>query len=112
MVFNYLIIYWQNTGHSVDCLKFCIDLMEGLLVKYSVWHKVSSHLHGDNTVKANRMPFSKNNIFYRKTCKSIRQCSMHDSRRETVYYCLFCEVTVCVDGYFEGFHTRNIIEVM
>ena len=58
------------------------------------------------------MPFSKNNIFYRKIYKPIRQCSEHDRGRETVYYCLVCEVGVCVDGCFEGFHTRNIIEVM
>jgi len=52
------------------------------------------------------MPFSKNNTFHRKTCKPTRQCSKHDKGRETVYYCLVREV----DGCFEGFHTRNIIE--
>ena len=50
MVFNSLIMYRHNTGHNFDCLKFCIDLVEGLLVNYSVQHKVSSH-HDDNTVK-------------------------------------------------------------
>ena len=51
MVNGSLIIYRHNTGHNVDCLKFRIDLVEGLLVKYSVQHKVSSHLGHDNTVK-------------------------------------------------------------
>lgn len=51
MVNGSLNIYRHNTGHSVHCLKFCIDLVEGLLVKYSVQHKVSSHLCDDNTVK-------------------------------------------------------------
>jgi len=51
IAFNSLIMYKHNIGHNVDCLKFCIDLVEGFLVKYSVQHKVSSHLHDDNTVK-------------------------------------------------------------
>lgn len=51
MVFNFLIMYRHNIGHNVDCLKFRIDLLEGLLVKYSVQRKRSSHRHDDNTVK-------------------------------------------------------------
>jgi hypothetical protein len=51
MVFNSLINHRHNTGHNVDCPKFYIDLMDSLLVKYSVQHKVSSHLHDDSTVK-------------------------------------------------------------
>jgi hypothetical protein len=30
-----LVIYTQNEERNVDCLKFRIDLVEGLLVKYS-----------------------------------------------------------------------------
>ena len=51
MVFNSLIIYRHNIGHNVDYLKFCIDLVDGLVVKYSVQHEVSSHLRDDNTGK-------------------------------------------------------------
>jgi hypothetical protein len=93
--FNSLIIYKQNTGHNVHCLKFCIDLMEGLLVKYSVQHKVSSYLCDDNTVKWQTVPFSKNSTLHGKTCKPTRQCCKHDKGRETVCYCLVCEVDGC-----------------
>jgi hypothetical protein len=54
------------------------------------------------------MSFSKNNTSHRKTCKQTKQYSKHDKGRETIYYCPVHEV----DGCFEGFHTRNIIEVM
>jgi len=109
IVFNSLIIYKHNIGHNVDCLKFCIDLVEGFLVKYSVQHKVSSHLHDDNTVKGQtECHFPKNNTFHKKTCKPTRQCSKHDKGRETVYYCLVREVGGC----FKGFLTRKSIEIM
>ena len=44
---NSLVIYRQNVDH----LKFRIDFVEGLLVKYSVHHGVSGHHDGDNTLK-------------------------------------------------------------
>jgi hypothetical protein len=34
-----------------DNIKFRIDLVQGLLVKHLVQHKVSDHHDGDNTVK-------------------------------------------------------------
>jgi len=67
IIFNSLIIHRHNTGHNVDCLKFCIDLMDGLLVKYSVQHKVSNHLRDDNTVKMlTRVSFYKNSTSHGK----------------------------------------------
>jgi hypothetical protein len=50
-VLNALVIYRQNVGRNIDHLTFRIELVEGLLVKYSVQRKVPDHHDGDNTVK-------------------------------------------------------------
>jgi hypothetical protein len=44
------VIYRQNVERNVDHLKLRIDLVEGLLVKYSIQRVVSGHSDGDNTV--------------------------------------------------------------
>jgi len=51
MVLNYIVIYRQNVGQNVDHLKFRIDLVEGLLMKYSTLCGVSGHRDGDNITK-------------------------------------------------------------
>jgi len=62
MVLNSLVIYTQNEEQNIDRLKFRIDLVEGLLVKYSVLHGVSAHDSGNN----NKRPLSKKNTSHRK----------------------------------------------
>jgi hypothetical protein len=49
----------------VDHLKFGTDLVEGLLVKYSVQCKVSGH-HGGDGKEGNRTPVSKKNVSHTK----------------------------------------------
>jgi len=44
------VIYRQNLERNVDHLKFMIDLVEVLLVKYSILRGVSGHHDGDNNV--------------------------------------------------------------
>jgi hypothetical protein len=39
-VLSSLIIYRNNLDQNVDHVKFRIDLIEGLLIKYSIQHKV------------------------------------------------------------------------
>jgi hypothetical protein len=50
-VLNALVIYRQDIGRNIGHLTFRIELIEGLLVKYSVQPKVPGHHDGDNTVK-------------------------------------------------------------
>lgn len=46
-----IIIYVKNLGQKVDHLKFRIDLIEGLLVKHSMQHKLPGRKGEGNTVK-------------------------------------------------------------
>ena len=85
MVFNSPIIYRHNTGHSVDCLKFCIDLVEGLLVKYSVQHKVSSHLRDDNTVKRQTECHFPRIIHSTERCVNQQDSTVSMTREERLY---------------------------
>jgi hypothetical protein len=63
MVLNSLVIYTQNEEQNVDGLKFRIDLVEGLLVKYSVLRGVSDQCDDGNIVKR---PLFKKNTSHRK----------------------------------------------
>jgi hypothetical protein len=111
MVLNSLVIYRQNIGQNIDHIKFRMELVEGLLVKYSVQHRMSGNHDGDKTIKRlmehhfpRRVPPTE------KKCKPTRQCvvcSRHNKRRETAYYCQDCDVTLCVNGCFEACHTRK-----
>jgi hypothetical protein len=104
-ILNALVIYTQNIGRNIDHLTFRVELVEGLLVKYSVQCKAPGHYDGDNTVKRltecqfpRRIPPTENK------CKPTRRCvvcSKHNKRRETVYYCRGCDVALCIDGCFE-----------
>jgi len=110
-VLNSLVIYRQNGGRNVDHLTFRIELVEGLLAKYSVQRKVPGHHDGYSNIKRlterhfpRRIPPTENK------CKPTRRCvvcSKHKKRRETVYYCQDCDVALCVDGCFEVYHTRK-----
>ena len=62
-VLNSLVIYTQNEEQNVDRLKFRIDLVEGLLVKYAVLCGVSGQHDGGNIVKR---ALSKKNTAHRK----------------------------------------------
>lgn len=50
-VLNCIVIYEQCVERNVDHLKYRIDLVEGLLVKYSVQHGGSGHHDDDITIK-------------------------------------------------------------
>jgi hypothetical protein len=50
-VLNALTIYRHNVGRKVDHLKFRIDLIEGLFVKYSLERKIPGRREDDNTVR-------------------------------------------------------------
>jgi len=63
MVLNSLVIHTQNEEQNIDRLKFRIDLVEGLLVKYSVLCGVSGQHDGGNIIKR---PLSKKNTSHRK----------------------------------------------
>ena len=48
-VLNSLVIYRQNIGRNIDHIKFRIDLVEGLLVKYSVQRRISGNQENNGT---------------------------------------------------------------
>ena len=100
-----------SRNQIVDQLKFRTDLVEGLLVKYSVLHGVSGHHNGDGTVKRltechfPRIPPTV------KKCKPTRWCvfcSKHNKKRENVYSCQYCDVALHVDGCFQAYNTQKI----
>jgi len=95
-----------------DHLKFRIDLVEGLLVKYSVLHGVSGHHDGDGIVKRlTKCHFPKRIPATEKNCKPTRWCvirSKHNKRKEIVYYCQYCNVALHVDRYFQAHNTKKI----
>ena len=49
-VLNSLVIYRYNVEGNVDQLKFRVEMVEGLLMKYSVLCGVSGHHEGDSIV--------------------------------------------------------------
>jgi len=74
-----------------DHLKFRIDLVEGLLVKYSVLQGVSGHHDGDGIVgRLTKCHFPRRIPATEKKCKPTRWCiicSKYNKRREIVYCC-------------------------
>jgi hypothetical protein len=109
-VLNSLVTDRQNVEQKVDHLKFRIDLVEGLLMKHSMPRGMSCHNDGDNTVNRLMECHFPRISPTEKKCKPTRQCdvcSKHNKRRETVHYCVDCNVALCVDGCFEAYHTRK-----
>jgi hypothetical protein len=110
-VLNSLVIYGQNGGRNVDHLTFRIELVEGLLVNYSVQRKVPGHHDGYcNIKKLTERHFPRRILPTENKCKPTRRCavcSKHKKRRETVYYSEDSDVALCVDGCFEVYHTRK-----
>jgi hypothetical protein len=49
-VLNSSVIYRYNVERNVDQLKFRVEMVEGLLMKYSVLCGLSAHQEGDNIV--------------------------------------------------------------
>jgi len=110
-VLNALTIYRHNVGRNVDHLKFRIDLIEGLFVKYAMERKVPGRRGDDNTVRRLiERHFPKRIPPTEKKSKPTRRCvvcSKHGKRRETVYHCRDCDVALCVDECFEDYHTKK-----
>ena len=84
-VLNSLVIYRQNGGPNVDHITFRIELVEGLLAKYSVQRKLPGHHDGYSNIKRlterhfPRIPQTENK------CKPTRRCvvcSKHKKRRQ------------------------------
>jgi hypothetical protein len=65
-VLNSLVIYRQNIGRNIDHLKFRTDLVQGLLVKYSVQRRISGNHDGDKTFKRLTTSFSKKSTSHRE----------------------------------------------
>jgi len=82
------VIYRQNVERNVDYLKFRIDLVQGLLVKYSILREVSGHCDGDNTVdRLTERHFARRIAPTEKKCKPTSLsvvCSKHNKIRKTV----------------------------
>ena len=110
-VLSCIVIYEQSVEQNVDHLKYRIDLVEGLLVKYSVQHGGSGHHDGDITMRRlMEHHFPRGILPTEKKCKPIRWCvvcSKHNKWRETVYYFQDCDIAVCIDECFEAYHTRE-----
>lgn len=104
-------VYFSR-NQIVDHLKFRTDLVEGLLVKYSVLHGVSGHHDGEDIIKRlTKSHFPKRIPATEKKCKPTRWCvfySKHNKRRETVYYCQYCDVALNVDERFQASNTKKI----
>jgi hypothetical protein len=115
-VLNARVVYRQNIGQNIDHLTFRIQLVEGLLVKYSVQCRVPGHHDGDNTIKRlMECHFPRKIPPKEKKCKPTRWCvvcSKHNKRRETVYYCQDCDIALCIDGCLRPTTQGKITEVM
>jgi hypothetical protein len=101
---NSHVVCIKNVGHKVDHLKFMIDIIEGLLVKYSMQCNVLS-CHGDDS----SLRVLQNGIFLQEHHIQKRNLSQQDcvvwgkpdKRKETMYCCY--DFDLCLDGWvFQG----------
>lgn len=99
-----------------DNIKFRIDLVQGLLVKHLVQHKVSDHHDGDNTVKRLTVcHFPRKISLTEKKWKLIRWCCLQQGwqhKRQNIFYWQDCDVAVCIDGCFDATIQGKIIDKM
>ena len=104
-------VYFSR-NQIVDHLKFRTDLVEGLLVKYSVLHGVSGHHDGEGiTKRLTKCHFPRRIPATEKKCKPTKWCvfySKHNKRRKIVYYCKYCDVALQVDERFQANNTKKI----
>ena len=110
------IIYRLNVERNVYHLKFGINLVDELLVKYSILRGVSGHHDGDNSVDRlterhfpRRIPPTENK------CKPTRLCvicSKNNKIRKTVRYCQDCDFVAGVDRCFQAYHTSKTAAVI
>jgi hypothetical protein len=81
----------HHKGCNVDHLKFRTDLTVGLVVKYSMQHKMQGQNGDDNSInRLTEWHFPQTIPPTEKKSTPTRQsivCNKHDKRRETIYYC-------------------------
>jgi hypothetical protein len=91
IILNSLITCRKKVCRKVDHLKFRIDLIVGLVVKYSMQCKVPGQKGDDNSVnRLTEYHFPQAIPPTEKKSKPTRRsvvCSKNDKRRDTIYYC-------------------------
>jgi len=84
------LVTWEIRRMESDDVKFKINIVQGLLVKHLVHHKVSGHHIGDNTVKRlTECHFLRKILFTEKKWKPVIWCfvySKHVKTRDSKIY--------------------------
>jgi hypothetical protein len=97
-------MYGKSRGWELDNLKFRIDLVEGLSVKYSVQCAVSDHCVGDNTVRLTEQHFPT------RISPQRRNINQQDMTEEEILYIIVrldCDIAVCVDRFSRAYSTGS-----
>jgi hypothetical protein len=83
-----------------------VDLVEGLLVKYSVQRGVSVHQDGDIVKRQMESHFPRTIPPTEKKWKQDSVLTAASTIKETVYYCQHCDSALCNNRCFQADHTR------
>jgi hypothetical protein len=108
-VLNSMIPFRQVTGQNIDHLAYRVQLVEGLFNKYAQARSGAGRRASDNT-----LPRLKDRHFIIVTPKSEKYrpqmrcivCMKHGRKKMSVYCCEECDVGLCLDDYFEAYHTK------
>ncbi|PSN50037.1 hypothetical protein C0J52_03287 [Blattella germanica] len=115
-VVNAMIIYNKNNQQrGIDHLAFMVNLVEGLLLRFSdeeqASRRVQSRKHSsDNTIPRlcerhfiSRIPPSGKKARPQRRCVV---CTKNKRKKDTVYWCRNCDVGLCLEVCFEDYHTK------
>jgi hypothetical protein len=102
-----MFIYGENRGWELDNLKFRIDFIEGLSVKF----EVSDQCVGDNTMRLTEQHFpTRISPQRRNRNQQDSVWSSASMTEEDILYIIVrldCDVAVCIDGFSSAYSTGS-----
>ncbi|PNF14286.1 hypothetical protein B7P43_G07092, partial [Cryptotermes secundus] len=114
-VVNGMIIYNKNQERLTDHLAFRVNLVEGLLLKFTDQEQAARRVQGRRHSSDNTIPRLRERHFISKIPPSGKKarpqrrcvaCTKNKRRKETVYWCSDCDVGPCIDQCFQDYHTK------